>query len=45
MKNDKELFIDDKPRDLSIYEKYTDEELDKLIEESNKRAKGEISED
>lgn len=45
MKNNKELFIDDKPRDLSIYEKYTDDELDKLIEESNKRANGEISED
>ena len=45
MKNNKDLFIDDKPRDLSIYEKYTDDELDKLIEESNKRANGEISED
>lgn len=43
--NNKELFIDDKTRDLSIYEKYTDDELDKLIEESNKRANGEISEE
>ena len=43
MKTDKDLFIDDRPRDLSIYEKYTEDELDKLIEESNKRAEGEIT--
>ena len=43
MKENKELFIDDRPRDLSIYEKYTEDELDKLIEESNKRAEGKIT--
>lgn len=37
METDKKLFIDDRPRDLSIYEKYTDEELDLIIEETIRR--------
>ena len=40
METDKKLFIDDRPRDLSIYEKYTDEELDLIIEETIKRVNG-----
>ena len=40
METDEKLFIDDRPSDLSVYEKYTDEELDALIEATIRRVNG-----
>lgn len=36
-KNDERFVIDDRPPDLSKYDKYTDEEIQQMIDEMEKR--------